>query len=319
MRGGAVVLTLKLLSAAEHTYAIKGDGPVDHWGDGVLAPASGNVGWLPNWPVGYAAGPGDHNAGLVGRVREGVIVALRGTRIPELTLGMTVLDWLGDWLIDLDIPLAHDAPFAGQVHPGFRAGVATVWPELVADIRRAVTEADAARAAAGLGPSPIFVTGHSKGGGMAPLVAWGLRDEYPAPRDIVVRTFAAPNMADRDFAAAYGPRVTQHVRYECAGDAIPHLPFSDAFFGDLPPVVVAALAAIRRGNTGYRPLDALSYIQPSGVIVSDSPALRLTRRDAFCTALLTPAALNAKDRHLLRAGGGYCSADYQPCAWTIAG
>lgn len=296
-------MTLRLLSAAEHTYEISRDGLVPPRGSGAAAPASAFVGWAPNSPVGYAAGDGDLDAGLVGRVAEGVIVALRGT----------IIKWRGeprhvvaDWVNDGDIPLAAKPGFPGQVHIGFHRSFLAIWQELRPEIVQKVSEADAQKG----GPSTIYVTGHSKGGAVAYLAAWRLKLDFPN-HPIVVRTFAAPRVGDAAFKAAYEAELTDHIRYELEGDVVPNVPLTNAFieaFG-VKPWILELLSA---GGKGYVSVGKLGYIRNDGSIVDDSDHLRGHRDSIILNALTNRAYARIVDSHVVVAGHGYCAGVYPP-------
>lgn len=296
-------MTLRLLSAAEHTYAIQRDGLPPPRGNGAAAPSSAFVGWLPNSPVGRAAGDGDLDAGLVGRIPEGVIVALRGTIAKR---GGEPRHIVGDWLNDGDIPLSAKPGFPGQVHSGFHRSFFAVWQELRAEVVLKVAEADADKGS----PSTIYVTGHSKGGAVAYLAAWRLKIDYPN-HPIVVRTFAAPRMADAAFKAAYEATINDHIRYEFEGDLVPNVPLTNAFiqaFGVKPWV----LELLSQGGNGYVSVGRLGYIKTNGAIVTDSPALQAQRDAVILNSLTNRAYARIVDSHTVVAGHGYCAGQYPP-------
>lgn len=291
-------MTLRLLSAAAHTYAVRSDGPVA-WGAGAAAPDPGFIQWLPGSPMGFAAGSGDFDAGLVGRIREGVVVALRGT-----IFGGTPRDVLQDWINDGDIPLAAKPGFPGLVHSGFHRSFLAVWPDLSRELRAQVEQADREAGR----PVTLFVTGHSKGGALASLAAWRLRKDYPT-RAIVVRTFASPRMSDVVFKAAYEGAIKDHVRYECDGDLVPDLPLTDAMlhaFG-----MPAWLLDVLRGNrNGYVSVGPLGYIRADGSIVPDNEALAAVRRAALLRLLAAGDYTTIAASHGIGRASRYCGARY---------
>src|SRR6478736_5024266 len=95
------------------------------------------------------------NACLVGQNADGIIVAFRGTLPPDEP--DSYMDWLEDLFVE---PVVYKG-LPGEVHEGFLDAVNSILPQVVSVVT-------------GLKPSatnPVYVTGHSKGGGMAPVAA----------------------------------------------------------------------------------------------------------------------------------------------------
>ena len=159
------------------------------------------------------------NACLVGQTEIGIIVAFRGTLAPKEPDG-----WY-DWLQDLfAVPVAYKN-LPGQVHEGFLNAVNAILPQVIS-----------AATAFNPGPAnPVYVTGHSKGGGMAPIAAYLLKQTADIPIKQVV-TFAAPKSGNSAFASGYQSVFKNHTRYENYGDLVPLLPPADGFVGLLAHV-----------------------------------------------------------------------------------
>lgn len=292
----------KLLCAAGQCYAITGDGSVGAWSpDNLLqrdpAPVRcGDVAWIDG-AYGVTGDKRADDAGLVGRVDEGVIIALRGTV-------RTFTDWFNNFDVQLSSP-SHGA-FPGMSHRGFRMSAVAVLNELGPAIQAAVRDADAARPAGS--PAPIYVTGHSKGGAMAPFVAWWLRTAGNQPiagprRKVFVRTFAAPALANPDFRAAYEAVGIDHVRYECHGDLVPLLPLTGEMFRLLPPALLDLPF-----DGGYTPLGRLRYINARGGIATAASvgAARLVAFRDICAGVTVGVYPHAQ--HEIVRGSGYCRA-----------
>jgi hypothetical protein len=163
------------------------------------------------------------NACLVGQTELGIIVSFRGTLPPA------VPDGWADWLQDLFAEPVSFSGLPGQVHKGFLDAVNTILPKAIA-----ATDA--------LIPSPanpVYVTGHSKGGGMAPIAAYLMKQGAGIPVRQVV-TFAAPKSGNSGFQAGYQSVFKNHIRYENYGDLVPLLPAPDAFVG----IVAKAVSVI---------------------------------------------------------------------------
>jgi len=72
--------------------------------------------------------------------------------------------------------------------------------------------------------SKLFIAGHSKGGGMAPLAAWRFHNAEGITPKVV--TFAGAHCGSSQFAAAYNAEI-DHDRYEFGNDIVPWLPLSE--------------------------------------------------------------------------------------------
>jgi Lipase (class 3) len=175
--------------------------------------------------VAYSSGPSaiaadNINACLVGQSAVGIIVAFRGTLPPKETYS-----WR-DWLQDLFAEPVSYRGLPGLVHSGFLEALNSILPQVIT-------------ATNSLNPSPtnpVYVTGHSKGGGMAPLAAYLMRQSSNIPIKQVV-TFAAPKSGDGGFQTGYQSVFKNHIRYENYGDLVPLLPPADEFIGLLAKAI----------------------------------------------------------------------------------
>src|SRR5262249_52990758 len=68
----------------------------------------------------------------------------------------------------------------------------------------------------------LLITGHSKGGALAPLAALRLWAMNQTPSRVI--TFAGPRVGDRAFADIYNNAQIVHTRYEFQDDIVPHVP-----------------------------------------------------------------------------------------------
>jgi len=183
------------------------------------------LGWLAP-PVPIVGGQKGIDACLVGRNATGIIVAARGTLFD--TNGY-IQDWLNDFRCE---PAEFMYPFfvGGQslnchVHSGFYGAISSALPgkpatqanSLYSRVQAAVKALLATAPAA----TPVYVTGHSKGGGMAPLLAYLLHLNGIQVAQVV--TFAGPRAGEADFKALYEPLFPNHLRFENYGDVIPLL------------------------------------------------------------------------------------------------
>lgn len=225
-------------------------------------PYYGAVGYK-SLPVPISGGSDNINAALIGTTSDGIVVACRGTLPPADDLP-SVLDWLQD--VFFSTPKSVSG-LPGKVHDGFYMAVNAVWNRLFNEIAK---QLDAA------GPAtPIYVTGHSKGGGMASILAMLLNNEadvlgLQTPPQVF--TFASPKPGDTDFARAYDANITQQS-YENYLDLVPFLPPSESIiriFADIPLIGDLFKNA---EDWDYAPVGTRYYIQRNGKIVPVTPPL----------------------------------------------
>src|SRR5580692_691802 len=178
-------ITEKLLCASRFAYTITVNGPVPLNAD---AQAAG----FAQPPAGFAAGDEQIDAGLVGETDDGIVIAFRGTLPPSSpNQGQMILDWADD----LDAVFVPGAPgLAGNVHQGFLTALDALWKGMGG----AFTPLTQAKPT-----TPVYVTGHSKGGAMTYLAALRLRNTLPQMTPIYVATFAAARAGDQGFADAF--------------------------------------------------------------------------------------------------------------------
>ena len=155
----------------------------------------------------------DANAACtVGMNKDGIVIAFRGTVFTSIT------DWINDLLVKM-IPVPG---ITGKVHDGFNNAVAAIFKPLALTIKKL-------RAA---NPNaPIYLTGHSKGGGMALIAA-----SYLAANGIAVKAlylFAPPLPGDTTFANKFNTVFPATYLYENYQDIVPILPPSPATAGGL--------------------------------------------------------------------------------------
>lgn len=156
------------------------------------------------------------NACLVGYNANQIIVAFRGT-VPSDNTPAGIEDWLQDFFAE---PANYDN-LPGKVHEGFYTALTSIYPQIKAAVQALKAHGSPAASL------PVYVTGHSKGGGMAPLAAYLLNGAGVTIEQVV--TFAGPKPGDATFQAAYDSAFANHLRYENYGDLVPLLPPSDDF------------------------------------------------------------------------------------------
>ncbi len=294
----ALTLEGRLICASGAAYAIDGrmkvlvPDPKDLYLEG--------VGFLHD-PVVALAGDDSIDGCLIGPTTQGIILAFRGTMPFDINQPPSVHDWIGDFHAE---PIQIDG-FPGCVHAGFGGAFTALWPRIDLALRALIPAAPK--------DCPILVTGHSKGGAMAALAAWKIKQTPDLPPPKVV-TFAAAKPADADFQTAYQAAGIDHVRYEYNIDIVPHLPLSDqGFFEVLRKFPLDALDWFRDllvevERFDYRPVGTLRYIKADGEIVNDSDQLRRQRDQTLAFQVLSGHFAQIAANHSIGCGSGYMRA-----------
>lgn len=149
----------------------------------------------------FCGGPSQIDAGLMGISQNDFIMAFRGT-------SDQAEDWANDFRSQL-IPLAG----CGRVHQGFLSSVHSLLEPMAAQLSSFLTHR----------PRHFYITGHSKGGAVAILMAWELTARFPSLPVPTVVVFGAPRPGDSDFAKCCRFPV---IRVESCRDLVPHLPMT---------------------------------------------------------------------------------------------
>lgn len=161
----------------------------------------------------FVGGAGDVHAGLCGIIQltteqsgteQCLVLAFRGTN-------STVYDWMNNFTCAFETVRGH-----GRVHKGFWEAVQSIYPGITQYAASLVKSAK---------PGKFYITGHSKGGAMASLMAVMLENGgIPgAPKPEVV-TFASPRVGDAAFVRSYP---VPNIRYESCRDLVPHVPLTE--------------------------------------------------------------------------------------------
>jgi hypothetical protein len=286
-------LDARLLFAARTAYLIPPPGgpalvPPPDYGLSNVATCSG--------------GPDDIDAAFLADIDEGLVLSIRGTLPPNSPdHAQTVLDWLSD----ADAVFVPGGDLPGQLHQGFRDTLNVLWPFLQAPLL--------ARATAASRTTPIYVTGHSKGGAVAFLAAMRCRSALDAAglaNPVFVCTFAAARPADQDFADAFDRAIPHAVRYEYAEDIVPHVPPENAL--RLLLQKIPSMAGVRAIEDGFVSPGDLHYFPRGSTSATppepDSPLLALQRiaRIVECAAKFDFGTIVTD--HSINPQSGYASA-----------
>jgi Lipase (class 3) len=297
MTSVASTIDCRLLCASVCAYSLDASGQFDPSGCQPYYDAAGYA----STPVAFVAGQDDINACLVGTFAAAsgaggpaVVLAFRGTlpptdppTVPEL------LDWLNDFNA---APITPPGGIPGQVHGGFWDALMSLWPAAFAEVRKQL--------AAGGGTLPLYITGHSKGGGLASLAAaqcaW-VEGITPA----AVCTYASPMAADSTFAAAYNLLGFPDTRYEYTDDIVPHLPPSPLMADLFAPLPWIGPYFKTVANWNYNAVGNLRFINWSGQIVGDSFSLGWERFTSLFELLFELNFSQIADDHHATCGYGY--------------
>jgi hypothetical protein len=203
-------------------------------------------------------GPHHINACLVGQTADGIMVAFRGTIPPDIHSLPSLLDWMQDFdAVPLSVP-----GMPGLVHIGFWRDLDTIWDEVLAAVNLLRAGDGAAL--------PLYVTGHSKGGGLAHLAAMRFQAAGITPTEVF--TYAAPRVGNLAFANAYNAAITA-FRYEYTDDIVPHLPPGPLLINALSQIPVIGHHFTTVPVWDYADVGTLRFINWDMQIVGDSQML----------------------------------------------
>jgi hypothetical protein len=240
------------------------------------------------------------------------LLAFRGTLPPTWCTRSSKLFFqvLSDWLNDARVELVSGDNLPGKVHQGFLVSLNNLWSDIevwLADLK-----------ASG---KPLYVTGHSKGGGLSYLGAYrSALKAGVAPAGVY--TFAAPRVGDTDFAARFNATLNEVWRLEYQDDLVPHLPPETAAWVGVvdklrsvmphvtPPDVPwesvtnfeRLMGQVReradKGMPSYASAGELQFIDWNDTIEPDSPTLKWRREGRLATKLIDPPSII--EDHLLQ-------------------
>lgn len=207
------------------------------------------VGWVePPLVIRRAlVGSGAVDQALVGRVAEGIVIAVRGSLPPFFAGQADGWTVLADWLNDAAAWCVEEPLYRGGVHLGFADSTARLWDDLPGSpgVRSALEALVARSRRDRRARLHLFLAGHSKGGAVANLMAMRAADaaEWRA-LPVSVATLGAARAGDARFARAYAATRIACLRYEVAGDLVPHLPPAPETPGFVRAIVAGLVPAL---------------------------------------------------------------------------
>jgi hypothetical protein len=230
--------------------------------------------YSPNVP--YAQDPGvacggddDIDVVTVGKANfasgeNGIIVACRGTLPPSFSDPASVFDWIQNFFAEPTTSATGPYRLPGQVHSGFFDATTAVADQVLSLVQ-------------GFNPgpnNPVYVTGHSKGGAVASLLAYMLSQNMGVPNVQPLVTFASPKPGDPGFQTGFQSVLSQ-TRFENYDDIVPLLPPSTSFISlvvgvlELIPYIGQELADLFQSaeNWNYVAVGSQQFITSSYQIV----------------------------------------------------
>jgi hypothetical protein len=269
----------RLLAACAASYAIGAPGGPEassqYAAAGFLAP-----------PQALHAGSLEGFAGcLVGETAQEWVVAFRGTIPPSFSELSSAVDWMADF--NATPVRVHGLP--GLLHDGFQRAVALLEDSLVAALARL-----------GASGKPLWITGHSKGGAMAPIAAAKLRERHQIQAQ-GLRLFAAPKPGNDSFARYFARVVPDTVRYEYQDDLVPHMPPSPGWIEKLSKLPVLGRELRRLSGLEYAHVGTLQFIDWERRLRGESPELEHERSEHLAQLLVELRLKTIADDHSLLA------------------
>jgi hypothetical protein len=146
---------------------------------------------------------------FVGETKEGIIISFRGTLPPFPVTQDSIADWIEN-IFYADTVTNPNLP--GKVHQGFLEALLS----LQSNIHKAIHKLDPTHS------KPLYMTGHSKGGALAPIAAAYFKGKGLFTANHVV-TFAGAKPGDGTFASNYNVAFPNSTNYENYLDVVPFL------------------------------------------------------------------------------------------------
>ncbi len=291
-----------LLNACGAAYNVK-PGTNVYSQDKIYSP---NVPYSPDPQVAFG-GEGFINVATVGKCPFGVVVAFRGTLPPSATDPDSWLDWLQNFFAVPASSPSGPNQIPGQVHSGFFNATTSI----IQQVHDLVVTLDP------LGDTPVFVTGHSKGGAMATIAAYLLSQDRGVPNVQPVITIASPRPGDVNFQKGFEAVMSQ-TRYENDKDLVPLVPPPLDFIGRVthnplisftPEGRKLSQLLQRAQNWNYVPVGNMLFITSDFKVIpnEDPTAQKFDVAVEFVQDLVKKNFSSFADAHSLLPGKGYNS------------
>lgn len=162
----------------------------------------------------FSAGPKDINACYVAENEaDGVILAFRGT-VDDYDTWEGKLQGVLDWFNNVQGQQIETGQFPGKVHKGFWESTNSLWQAGILDAVKGAVQNSGGR--------PVYVTGYSKGGALAPLGAAMLVQNGVKVENVLM--FEPPRVGDPAFRTWFNKQFPNAVRSEYQDDIVPHVP-----------------------------------------------------------------------------------------------
>jgi hypothetical protein len=233
------------------------------------------------------------------------ILAFRGTLAPTWSTRNSKIFFqvLSDWLNDGRVELISGDGLPGKVHQGFLGSPNNLWPDIV--VWLADVKASGKR---------LYITGHSKGGGLSYLGAYRAA-MTAAVVPSAIYTFAAPRVGDAAFASRFNATLDEVWRLEYQDDLVPHLPPETAAWAALVDKLRSVMPHVtpsdvpwdsvsnferlldqvreraEKGLPSYTSAGELQFIDWDDMTEPDSPTLKWRRETRLAMKLVDPPAV----------------------------
>jgi hypothetical protein len=130
-----------------------------------------------------------------------------------------------DWLTNIDVAQVPLPTGSGKVHKGIYKATLQRYAEILEVVQKLQRQL----------PRPLYVTGHSLGGGMAIVAASMMNSDNIPPN--AVYTFGSPKVGDTQFAIEYAQNPTLNLntfRIVNYCDPVPKIPYAENFVNVSP-------------------------------------------------------------------------------------
>ncbi|WP_299336629.1 Mbeg1-like protein [uncultured Psychroserpens sp.] len=227
---------------------------------------------------------------FVGETAEGIIISFRGTLPPVPVDAQSIADWIENIFYADTKPYNPNAP--GKVHEGFLDALIA----LETGILYALSQLDPNNT------KPIYLTGHSKGGAMAPIAAMYFKAKNLFTANHVV-TYAGPKPGNAVFAKNYNATFPNSTNYENYLDIVPFLPPSKNTIAVLDGIIPKSWTWLHKllkaaEDWDYEPVSKVLYVTEDSKVVKPNPLLSAERLVKLAETLVSNPKLIGEAHHV---------------------